>query len=137
MFLSGTLKNENAVVPQPRFGEKPLASNVISFVYFAYAALLVVGGGIGLIVGKSPMSLVGGAVFGLIAVFAAFLIINGGRVGLYVGLVDALAVAGFFLYRYLDKGKVMPAIPTIALSVIVIALSIIALVQSKDVPKSL
>ncbi len=97
-------------------------------VYYAYAAILVGGGAMGFIMAKSPWSLIGSLGFGAVAVVAGLLTRNNAQAGLVIGLVDALAVAGFFAYRYAGTHKAMPAFPSIGLSVLVIALTVAALV---------
>jgi uncharacterized membrane protein (UPF0136 family) len=101
--------------------------NIMPVVYYAFAAILVGGGIMGSHVSGKPSSFLGSLAFGTVAVIAGVLARSNPRAGLILGLVDALAVAIFFVYRYSVTGKPMPAFPSIALSAIVIILTAIAL----------
>ena len=96
-------------------------------VYFVYAALLVGGGFMGYRMAGSTDSIIGASVFAVVAIVAAVLLRSNPRVGLTVGLVDALAVTALFVYRYMKTGKPMPAFGSIGLSLIVLALTVAAM----------
>lgn len=101
--------------------------NNMPIIYFVYAALLAGGGVMGSLASGKPSSLLGSAGFALVAVVAGVLTRSSPSTGLIVGLLDALAVAAFFVYRYASTGKAMPAFPSIALSLLVVIATLIAL----------
>jgi uncharacterized membrane protein (UPF0136 family) len=101
--------------------------NAMPIVYFLYAAALVGGGAMGSKVSGKSSSLLGSLAFGAVAVVAAMLLKGNPRAGLILGLIDAVAVAGFFFMRYMSTQKAMPAFPAIGMSVIVLILSFVAL----------
>ena len=101
--------------------------NVMPIVYYLYAAILVGGGAMGSRVSGKPSSLLGSLAFGAVAVVAGVLARSNPRAGLILGLVDALAVALFFVYRYSVTHKAMPAFPSIALSALVVILTAISM----------
>ncbi|MDX1932301.1 MAG: TMEM14 family protein [Capsulimonadales bacterium] len=98
----------------------------LPIVYYIYAATLVGGGVMGSVVSKKPSSLLGSLAFGIVAVVAGALLTRNPRAGLIIGLLDAVAVGIFFAYRYSVTQKPMPAFPSIALSVIVLVLTLLA-----------
>lgn len=110
--------------------------NAMPLVFFVYAAILFGGGMMGFIRAQSVMSLVGSGVFALMSVIAGVVTRSNPNTGLAIGLINALAVAGFFLYRYQQTQKAMPAIPSIALSLVVIALTVAALMTARRVSGS-
>ena len=95
-------------------------------IFYLYAAILFGGGIMGYVAARSVMSVIGSAAFAAISIVAGLLTRSNASAGLTVGILNALAVAGFFLYRYQSTGKPMPAFPSIALSIIVIILAAIA-----------
>jgi len=100
-------------------------------VYYVYAAALLGGGLMGFKMAGSTKSIYGGAAFAAVAVIAGLLTRSQPGTGLIVGLVNAIAVAGFFFYRYLSTGKPMPAFGSIGLSVVVIALTLAAFAAAR------
>jgi uncharacterized membrane protein (UPF0136 family) len=100
--------------------------NAMPIVYFVYAAALIGGGAMGSKVSGKSSSLLGSLAFGVVAVAAALLLRGNPRAGLILGLVDAVAVAGFFVYRYTATKSAMPAFPAIGMSLIVVILSFVA-----------
>ncbi len=102
--------------------------NITQIVYFVYAAILLGGGFMGSQVSGKSSSLIGSGIFAAVSVAAGVLVGRAPVSGLTLGGVNALAVAGFFLYRYLgsETRKFMPAIPSIILSLLVLFLTIAA-----------
>lgn len=100
--------------------------NAMPIVYFLYAAALVGGGAMGSKVSGKSSSLLGSLVFGAVAVVAALLLKGNPRAGLILGLIDAVVVTGFFIFRYISTQKGMVAFPAIGMSVIVLILSFVA-----------
>lgn len=101
--------------------------NLMPFVYYAFAAVLIGGGAMGSRVSGKSSSLLGSLAFGVVAIAAGVLARSNPRAGLILGLIDALAVAAFFFYRYQSTQKFMPAVPSMILSGIVAALTVAAL----------
>ena len=102
---------------------------ILPFVYYAFGAILMGGGAMGSKVSGKSSSLMGSAAFAVLAIVAGILLKNNPRIGLILGLVNSLAVAGFFFYRYTSTGKPFPAFPSIGLSLIVLALTVIAMAK--------
>ncbi len=98
---------------------------IIPIVYYVYAVLLIGGGAMGSKVSGKPSSIVGSLIFGAVVVVAGVLTKHHPRVGMILGIVDALAVTGFFIYRYSHTHKAMPAFPAIAMSLVVVVLTAI------------
>jgi uncharacterized membrane protein (UPF0136 family) len=106
--------------------ESAYVLNAMPIVYFLYAAALVGGGMMGSKVSGKSSSLLGSLAFGLVAVAAAMLLKGNPRFGLLLGILNAVAVTGFFIFRYVSTQKVMPAFGAIGLSVVVLILSFVA-----------
>ena len=102
--------------------------NITQIAYFVYAAILLGGGFMGSQVSGKSSSLIGSGIFAAVSVLAGVLTGRTPTTGLVVGGINALAVAGFFAYRYLESEtrKVMPAIPSIILSLLVLILTVAA-----------
>ena len=100
--------------------------NAMPIVYFLYAAALVGGGAMGSKVSGKPSSLLGSLAFGAVAVAAALVLKGNPRAGLIIGVIDAVAVALFFVYRYMVTQKMNVAAPAIGMSLIVLILSFVA-----------
>ncbi len=103
--------------------------NLVATLYYVYAAILVGGGIMGSMVSKKPSSIIGSAVFGAIAVTAAYVARTNPRLGFIIGLIDTLLVTGFFIYRYMETHKAMPAFPSIGISVILAILTVVVLME--------
>ena len=106
-------------------------SKFMPVVYFVFAVALIGGGAMGSRVSGTWHSIGGALGFGIVAALAGFLVMNGSRTGLLLGLVDALAVGGFFVYRYMSTGKTVPAFPSIAMALIVAGLTVAAMASAK------
>jgi uncharacterized membrane protein (UPF0136 family) len=91
-------------------------------VYFVYAAELIIGGILG--ASKSIISLIAGVVCGLLALAAGVLVPKSTNVGLLLALLAALAVGGSMLPRFLKAPKVFPSGVTLALSLIVLVVTV-------------
>jgi len=98
-------------------------------VYYIYAAILLGGGVMGSVKSGKSSSIIGSAAFAVVAVVAGILAARPTNAsnGIIVGLLNGLAVTAFFTYRYISTGKPFPAFPSIALSLIVVAISIFAM----------
>ena len=100
---------------------------VMQIVYVLYAVALLGGGVMGFVRAGSTPSLIGSSVFAAMAVAAAVLTGRNPTTGIGLGLATAVLVAGFFLYRFLNSGKFMPAGAALAMSLIVLVISLVAL----------
>lgn len=110
-------------------GKPNIVQNIVPYLYYLYAVILLGGGAMGSKVSGKPSSIIGSAVFAAIAVAAAVLARSNPRAGFILGLVDTLAVTAFFIYRYMEAHKPMPAFPAIGMSVILAILTGIALMN--------
>ena len=99
-----------------------MGNKELSILLLIYAALLLAGGWIGFIKGKSKPSLIAGHVSGLIIVAAIFMVKAEGavsRAGSLLAFFTALALALFFGKRFAKTRKVMPAGMMAVVSVLV------------------
>lgn len=88
-------------------------------IYFiVFALLTIVGGLIGYLKAGSVISLVAGGVCGALLLVAAWLLPGNLPVGLGLGLLVSLALAGQFVPKFISTGKAMPAGMMSVLSVI-------------------
>lgn len=92
---------------------------VIPITDIVYTLLLIGGGAMGYAKAKSSSSLIAGVATGIVALIAAFLYGHHPRVSLGLGLMLAITVSVIFASRYKKTGNPMPAIPMLAVSVIV------------------
>ena len=100
-------------------------------VYFLFAAALIGGGAMGSRVSGTWHSIGGALAFGMVAVIAGIVTRTNPQTGLVIGLVDALAVGAFFVYRFMSTGKVMPAMPSIGLALIIAGVTAVAMASAK------
>ncbi len=101
------------------------------WVYFAYAALLIVGGIAGYVEKKSVISLVAGVVCGGLTLAAAGLLATRPRPALVMGIVAALLVGGSMGARFAKNPKLFPGGVTLAASVVSLLVSVAALVTTQ------
>lgn len=99
---------------------------IMPIVYYLFAAALIGGGGMGSRVSGTWHSVGGGLAFGIVAIIAGVITRKNPPMGLIIGLVDALAVGAFFVYRYSSTGNPMPAFPSIAMALLVVGLTVAA-----------
>ena len=99
-------------------------------IYFLVFGLLTIAGGVlGYVKAGSTASLVAGSISGVLLLVAAFLLPTNLLVGLTIALVVSLLLAGRFLPAYLKTGKLMPDGIMALLSILGIALAIVAWVR--------
>jgi uncharacterized membrane protein (UPF0136 family) len=98
--------------------------------YFILFGLLSIAGGFaGFVRAKSRPSLVAGAAAGALLLLAGFLLgTSHAPLGLYLGALLSVALAGRFVPSFVKTRKPMPAGMMAGLSVIGVALSVAALV---------
>jgi uncharacterized membrane protein (UPF0136 family) len=88
-------------------------------IYFVIFGLLtIIGGLIGYLKAGSTISLIAGAIAGLLLLTAAYLIPNNLAVALGIALVVSLLLAGRFVPNFIATSKMMPAGMMSLLSVI-------------------
>jgi len=82
---------------------------VVRLYLFVFGILTIAGGVMGFVKAKSRPSLIAGSVSGLLLLAAGYLVGSHGRVGLILGLIISLGLAGRFITAYRKSGKLMPA----------------------------
>jgi uncharacterized membrane protein (UPF0136 family) len=99
-------------------------------IYFIIFGLLtIVGGVIGFVKEESTISIVAGSISGILLLVAAFLLPDQLVLGLAVGALTSVLLAGKFIPDFIREGKVMPAGMMSVLSVIGIIMAILAWVK--------
>ena len=98
--------------------------------YYIFGALTIVGGIMGFVKAQSKASLIAGGVSGVLLLLAGYLLTTNKYVGLGLGMVVSLALAGRFVPAFLETHKVMPAGMMSVLSVIAIILTGLALARN-------
>ena len=107
----------------------------IVILYAVYAVVLLAGGVMGYARARSVPSLAAGIVSGVLAAVAAVLLdLHHPRSGLGLGIALSLGMAVFFLGRFRRTGKAMPAMPVIAVSALVLILSLVRLLAAPGRP---
>ncbi len=94
---------------------------------FAYAALLLLGGILGYARARSAPSLAAGVIAAGAMAVAGVLLPHHPRISLGLGILVSLALGAFFLGRYRETRKPMPALPVLTASVIVLVASVLRL----------
>lgn len=96
-------------------------------IYFIIFGLLTIAGGImGYVKAGSTASIIAGSVSGLLLLLAAFLLPSYFAVGLALGGIVSLLLAGRFLPAFLKTGAFMPAGLMAILSVIGLIITLVA-----------
>ena len=94
--------------------------------FFIFGALTIAGGVMGYVKANSTISLVAGAIAGILLLLAGYLTSERQMTGLVVGLITSLLLAGQFIPKFVKTGKAMPAGMMSVLSAIGIVLALIA-----------
>jgi uncharacterized membrane protein (UPF0136 family) len=99
--------------------------------FFVFGALTILGGVMGFVKAKSRPSLIAGGISGAALVAAGYLIGTGTntRIGLFLGSIVSLALAGRFVGAFMKTKKIMPAGLMAALGIIgmiVVALNLVS-----------
>jgi uncharacterized membrane protein (UPF0136 family) len=97
-----------------------------SIYFLIFGALTIIGGVIGYVKAGSLPSIIAGAITGILLLVAGWILPANRAVGLVVGLVVSLLLAGQFVPKFIRTGKVMPAGLMSILSVIGIVMAIVA-----------
>ena len=99
-------------------------------IYFIIFGVLTIAGGITGYASKgSVASIIAGSIAGVLLLVGAFLLPNHLVAGLAIDLVVSLLLAGQFIPKFIQTGKVMPAGMMSILSVIGIVMALIAWVK--------
>jgi uncharacterized membrane protein (UPF0136 family) len=97
---------------------------------FVFGVLTVVGGVMGFVKAKSNASLIAGGVSGVLLLVAGYLMGSANlQIGLILGLVVCVALAGRFVPSYLKTKKPMPAGMMAVLSVLGTVLGAVGALQ--------
>ena len=97
--------------------------------YFIFGALTIAGGVMGFVKAGSKASLIAGGVSGVLLLVAGWLVRDKVYVGLGLGLVISLALAGRIVPSFLETKKFMPAGMMAILSAIGIVITALALAR--------
>jgi len=92
--------------------------NATSIIAIVYGMIIALGGVMGYVQAKSPMSLFAGVASGAILVVAGLAMRRGLGSALPVALAVTVLLLGFFGSRFLQSGKMMPGGMTVILSLI-------------------
>ncbi len=96
-------------------------------IYFLVFGLLTIAGGVmGYVKAGSTASLIAGGISGVLLIVAALLLPSHVVVGLALGLLVSLLLAGRFLPAFLKSGKMMPDGMMALLSIIAIVFAVLA-----------
>jgi uncharacterized membrane protein (UPF0136 family) len=94
--------------------------------FIVFGLLTIVGGVIGFVKAGSTPSLVAGSISGILLLVAAFLMPSQPTVGLAVGAITSLLLAGKFIPDFIRTGQAMPAGMMSVLSVIGFIMAVLA-----------
>jgi uncharacterized membrane protein (UPF0136 family) len=96
-------------------------------IYFLVFGVLTIAGGImGYVKAGSAASIIAGSIAGILLLAAGFLLPEHRALGIGLGLLTSLLLAGQFIPKFLRTGKAMPAGMMSILSVIGIVMAIVA-----------
>jgi len=99
-------------------------------IYFIiFGALTIIGGVIGYVKAGSVPSIIAGVITGLLLVAAGLLLPDHGAAGLGDAFIRSLLLAGQFIPKFVQMGKMMPAGVMSILSAIGLIMAIIAWVK--------
>jgi uncharacterized membrane protein (UPF0136 family) len=106
---------------------QPMEATRIYFILFG--VLTIAGGIVGYFKAGSVASIIAGSITGVLLLVAAFLLPQHRGVGLATALVVSLLLAGQFVPKFLQTGRVMPAGMMSILSVIGVVTAIVAWIK--------
>lgn len=99
-------------------------------IYFiVFGLLTIIGGIIGFVTKHSVPSIIAGSIAGILLLVAAYLLPDHTVAGLAIAGITSLLLAGQFVPKLIQTGKVMPAGMMSVLSVIGIVMAILAWVK--------
>lgn len=84
--------------------------DLVRLYLFAFGVITIAGGVMGFVKAKSRPSLIAGGFSGILLIGAGYLVgTPQTRVGLVLGLIVSLGLAGRFITTFRKSGKIMPA----------------------------
>ena len=96
-------------------------------IYFLVFGLLTIAGGVmGYVKAGSTASLIAGGISGVLLIVAALLLPSHVAIGLALGIIVSLLLAGRFLPAFFKTGKMMPNGMMALLSIVAIVFAILA-----------
>ncbi|PYK40160.1 MAG: hypothetical protein DME60_08565 [Verrucomicrobia bacterium] len=102
----------------------------VTKIYFILFGVLTIAGGIvGYVKAGSVASIIAGSITGVLLLVAAFLLPEHRGLGLATALVISLLLAGQFVPKFLQTGRMMPAGMMSILSVIGVIAAIVAFIK--------
>ena len=102
----------------------------VTKIYFILFGVLTIAGGIvGYVKAGSVPSIIAGSITGVLLLVAAFLLPEHRGLGLATALVISLLLAGQFVPKFLQTGRMMPAGMMSILSVIGVIAAIVAFIK--------
>jgi len=96
--------------------------NAFQIAVLVYALIIAAGGVMGYVSAKSTPSLISGLLSGALLLVAFALSLRNPKVGFGFAALIALALGVFFLIRFINTGKWMPAGVSVVLSAVMLAL---------------
>lgn len=112
------------------YGMRQRQSMEVTKIYFILFGVLTIAGGIvGYVKAGSVASIIAGSITGVLLLVAAFLLPEHRGVGLATALVISLLLAGQFVPKFLQTGRMMPAGMMSILSVIGIIAAIVGFIK--------
>ncbi|MER3412993.1 MAG: hypothetical protein C4341_01910 [Armatimonadota bacterium] len=96
--------------------------NWLTIAVFVYSTLVIIGGVFGYVKAGSVPSLVASILAGGLLDVAAIISIRNETAGFSIAAVVTLALAAFFGYRLAQTGNLMPSVPALILSVLMLIL---------------
>jgi uncharacterized membrane protein (UPF0136 family) len=105
------------------------AMEVTKTYFFLFGILTIAGGIVGYVKAGSVASIIAGSITGVLLLVAAFLLPQHRGVGLATAFVISLVLAGQFVPKFLQTGRVMPAGMMSILSVIGLIVAIVAWIK--------
>jgi uncharacterized membrane protein (UPF0136 family) len=106
-----------------------LGMSATKIYFLIFGALTIIGGIIGYVKAGSLPSIIAGTITGVLLIVAAALLPEHRAVGLATGFVISLILAAQFVPKFIRTGRVMPAGMMSILSVIGVAIAIIAWIK--------
>lgn len=96
--------------------------NWLTIAVFVYSTLVIVGGVFGYLKAGSVVSLVASILAGGLLDVAAVISLKNETAGFSIAAVVTLALAAFFGYRLAQTGNLMPGLPALILSIVMLIL---------------
>ena len=95
-----------------------------AYFILVYGVIVIIGGLMGYSMAGSLPSLIMGSSFGLLLLFCGWAMLRNSTFAFYSASALAAVLALFFLYRFIETGKVMPAGVMALLSLFILGFSL-------------